>query len=515
MLFNSYTFVSLFLPILLILAWALQRSGRQRFLVPLLLTASLVFYAWWSAPFLGLLLASIVVNFALGTRILQSSDRASWALWLGVLFNLVLLGYFKYANFFIQQLNDGLGLGLENPPILLPLAISFFTFQQIAFLVDCRRGSAVRGGIVAYALFVSFFPQLIAGPIVRSAEVMPQIQDLAARLRDWHRHLAPALTLFVLGLSKKVLLADRFALYSSPVFSAADGGAAVSSAEAWIATLAYTLQLYFDFSGYSDMAIALAWLFGIRLPVNFLSPYRATNIADFWRRWHITLSRFLREYLYIPLGGNRRGRGRQLANLMVTMLLGGLWHGAGWNFVLWGGLHGALLAIHRAWQVTRRQWHWGAPRRSVAGRWLAWGITLLCVMSAWVLFRAETLSGAGAMLGAMYGFDGFSVPRDYSAMVPGLAKSLGVLGVEATGEQVLWAVSKTEMFLTLGAGLAIVLLFPNTARLFALVIPRSAGRFEQVLLWRPGAPWLIVTAVLFYACLVSMTQVSEFLYFRF
>ena len=515
MLFNSYTFLFLFLPLLLSLTWLLCRVRLQHHVALLLLAASLAFYAWWSLPYLLLLVGSILINHLLGRRLMAQSRSTRGILWSGIAFNLALLGYFKYANFFIDQLSLGLGLVLDNPPILLPLAISFFTFQQIAFLVDCHRGAAVRGGLVEYALFVSFFPQLIAGPIVRSAEILPQFRDLADRLQGWSRRLAPALTLFILGLSKKVLLADHFAAYAGPVFSAADAGAAVSSAEAWIGALAYTLQLYFDFSGYSDMAIALAWMFGIRLPVNFLSPYRATSITSFWRRWHITLSRFLREYLYIPIGGNRCAKPRQFANLMVTMLLGGLWHGAGWNFILWGGLHGILLVVHRAWQGVWRRLNRNVPGRSPVGRLLAWALTLAAVVTAWVLFRAETLHGAGEMLKAMYGLAGFSVPRDYLTMAPGLAGPLALIGVDAAGEQVLWAISKSELSFTLAAGLVIVLLFPNTARLFGLVTPRSRGVIERLLIWQPGVPWFVVTLVLFCACLVSMTQVSEFLYFRF
>lgn len=521
MLFNSYSFVFLFLPSLLFLAWLLQRAGRQRLLAPLLLLASLLFYAWWSVPYLLLLAGSIVVNFFLGRRLQSRSPGGAGWLWLGVAFNLGLLGYFKYSNFFIHQLNTVAGLGLDNPPILLPLAISFFTFQQIAFLVDCRRGIAVRGGFTHYALFVSFFPQLIAGPIVRSTELMPQLAVAGQRLRNWSECLAPALTLFILGLAKKVLLADNLARYASPVFAAADGGVAITSAEAWIGTLAYTLQLYFDFSGYSDMAIALAWMFGIRLPVNFLSPYRATSITGFWRRWHITLSRFLREYLYIPLGGNRRGRGRQLVNLMLTMLLGGLWHGAGWNFVLWGGLHGLLLVLHRLWVALRGRFWRRAGSAGLPARSLGWALTFIAVMSAWVLFRAETLDGAGAMLGAMYGVGGFTLPADYLSMLPSLAGPLAALGVSAGGDQVLWALSKLEMVLTLSVGLVIALAMPNTARLFDLV---AAGESRpdpgavvhpSSLRWQPRPAWALVALVMFGACLVSMTRVSEFLYFQF
>ncbi len=513
MLFNSYTFVAVFLPILLVLAWLSGRAGRRDLVVPLLLGASLVFYAWWSLPFLGLLAGSILVNHALGRLILHRASR--WQLWLGIAFNLALLGYFKYANFFIAQWNALLGTSVDNPPILLPLAISFFTFQQIAYLVDCRRGEAVRAGLMRYALFVCFFPQLIAGPIVRSTEVMPQLAELGRRLVPRARDLGPALSLFVIGLAKKVLLADNLALYATPVFVAADTGVPVTGAEAWIGALTYTLQLYFDFSGYSDMAIGLAWMFGVRLPVNFLSPYRATSITEFWRRWHITLSRFLRDYLYIPLGGNRRGRTQQFVNLMLTMLLGGLWHGAGWTFILWGGLHGAYLVINQAWAGVRRRLGWSRAAVSRPGRMLAWALTFAAVVLALVLFRAETLSGAGALLSATLGLEGFTLPRDYATLAPGLAAPLAAAGASFSGDQVLWALSKVELVLLLVVSFALILGCPNSARLFGLVTDERPDRLGRVLAWRPSAAWAVFTVALFAASLVAMTSVSEFLYYQF
>lgn len=339
-LFNSPAFLLLFLPITWGVFFAMRRAGRIGGMVNLLLLSSLVFYGAWQPTYLILLGTSIVFNHVLGAIIARSRtrsrDRAGGWLALGVLANLGALGWFKYANFADRNLAQLLDLGWQLEPIALPLGISFFTFQQIAYLVDLRRGVIQSHGLRDYSLFVCYFPQLIAGPIVHYRELQPQFGEGLVR-QPLAGPFAIGLTALALGLSKKVLIADGLASVATPVFVHADVGRAVSALEAWIAAMAYSLQIYFDFSGYSDMAVGLSLMFGISIPVNFRSPYKATSITDFWRRWHITLSGFLRDYLYIPLGGNRRGPIRQKFNLMLTMLLGGLWHGAGWNFLIWGG----------------------------------------------------------------------------------------------------------------------------------------------------------------------------------
>ena len=355
MLFNSHFFIFLFLPLVLGGYYGLRKLAvSDRLPMMWLLLLSVFFYGWWEARYVILLAVSVAVNYNAGKMIFRSEGKRLWLV-AGVSFNLVLLAYFKYAYFIVDNLAGLTGLDWSIGKITLPLAISFFTFQQIAWLVDISKGKAAIPSIFNYALFVSFFPQLIAGPIVHHAEMMPQFEKRPEKSESLN-NLNIGLTLFTLGLFKKIVLADQFALFANPVFDAAGYGVEVSMLEAWVGTMSYTFQLYFDFSGYSDMAVGLARMMGIVLPLNFFSPYRARNIREFWQRWHITLSRFLRDYLYIPLGGNRATAARVSANILITMLIGGLWHGAAWTFVAWGGLHGLYLLIHRvysSWQGER------------------------------------------------------------------------------------------------------------------------------------------------------------------
>ncbi|MGH7152377.1 MAG: MBOAT family O-acyltransferase, partial [Acetobacteraceae bacterium] len=346
MLFNSHEFLFLFFPLALIAFHFLHRYGEQA-QIAALLSVSLLFYASWDVRFLLLLGGSILGNYAIGRSLDATVERgngrrANQLLTVGVSLDLLVLGCFKYAHFVVDNVNSVSGTNFTLERIILPLGISFFTFEQIGYLVDIRRGRIYHTDLLRYAVFVSFFPRLVAGPIRRYSEILPQLAE-GRRPRDSLEDLAVGLTMFAIGLVKKTLLADGIAPFAGPVFTAAAQGTPIDLLPAWGAALAYTCQLYFDFSGYSDMAIGAARCFGIRFPANFNSPYKSTSIIEFWRRWHITLSRFLRDYLYIPLGGNRRGRVRRYVNLMVTMLLGGLWHGANWTFVAWGGLHGLYL----------------------------------------------------------------------------------------------------------------------------------------------------------------------------
>lgn len=376
MLFNSYTFLFQFLPVTLVGFLLLFCLNRKELALGWLTLASLYFYSqwnWWNLP---LLLASVAINFQLG-KLIGQGQRA--ALYLGVSFNLLLLGWFKYAGFAASLLGGNASL-----EIALPLAISFFTFQQIAYLVDIHRQVISPFKFPKYLLFVSFFPHLIAGPIMHYREMMPQFTQLSIT-RTHLRIIGLGVVFFSIGLFKKVVLADHFAAISDPTFASASTLQSLGSVEAWQGMLAYTFQIYFDFSGYAEMAIGLGLLFGIWLPINFNSPYKASSIVDFWRRWHVTLSNFLRDYLYIPLGGNRLGQWRQASNLLMTMLLAGLWHGAGWTFVLWGGLHGLLLVINHRLPALPQ----GLPWR--LGSIL---LTFLLVAFLWILFRAETLAAA-------------------------------------------------------------------------------------------------------------------------
>jgi len=338
MLFNSYEFLFGFVPIVLLGAHFLAGRGQQRLGVAWLVGMSLFFYGWWNPAFLGLIVGSVVFNFLVGSYLARHrlARGARLTLLGGILVNLGAIGYFKYAGFLVSAAGHAIGTNWETSGIVLPLAISFFTFQQIAYLIDAYRGETEEDDLLNYFLFVTFFPQLIAGPIVHHREMLPQfLRRGATRLRP--NHLAVGITIFAIGLFKKVIIADGMAGYATPVFAAADRGFALTFPEAWSGVLAYSFQIYFDFSGYSDMAIGLARLLGIRLPINFFSPYKADSIIEFWRRWHISLSRFLRDYLYIPLGGGRAGVPARYRNILITMLLGGLWHGAGWTFIVWGG----------------------------------------------------------------------------------------------------------------------------------------------------------------------------------
>lgn len=307
---------------------------------------------------------------------------------IGIVFNLSLLGYFKYSDFFIMNFNHIFDSEVGLLHLVLPLAISFYTFQQIAYLVDSYRKETKEYDFVTYALFVTFFPQLIAGPIVHHSEMMPQFKAKNNNVKNYN-NIALGLFIFSIGLFKKVAIADTFAIWATQGF---DVASKLNMLEAWITSLSYTFQLYFDFSGYTDMAIGAALLFNIKLPVNFFSPYKAKNIQDFWHRWHITLSRFLKEYIYIPLGGNRKGEIKTYTNLFVTFLLGGIWHGAGWTFVLWGVLHGGALAIHRLWRSI------GLKMPTI----LAWFITFNFLNITWVFFRATNFESAIKILQSMF-----------------------------------------------------------------------------------------------------------------
>ena len=401
MLFNSYVFIFCFLPMVLAGYLLLRRTSAPQWPIAWLVLASLVYYSWWRPEYLLLLLFSVGVNFGFGKLIIDgglSHSRSRAALTCGIVFNLSLLGYFKYAGFFVANVDSVFGAQWVVPSIILPIGISFITFQKIAFLVDAYRGLVRNFTLLNYAFFVTFFPQLIAGPITHHSEIMPQIGPV--QRRDLTADLGVGISIFVVGLFKKVVIADSLAIYADAGYSMLRAGHPLDSASAWVTVLCYSFQLYYDFSGYSDMAVGLARMFGFRLPVNFYSPYKSTSIIDFWRRWHITLSRFLRDYLYIPLGGNRRGPVRRYLNLGIVMVLGGFWHGANWTFVVWGGLHGLMLGVNHAWRalaISRSL----ALKKGLAQR-VAVAMTFVAVTLAWIPFRSDTLADAGTMLGYLW-----------------------------------------------------------------------------------------------------------------
>jgi len=515
-LFNSYLFIFLFLPACLTGFFVLGRRAPAEAAIFWLVLCSLFFYGWWNPPYLWLIAASIGLNFSVGKAI-ENCRRHSLRrtlLTVGVVLNLVWLGYFKYANFFVDTVNAAFRSEFFIPPIILPLAISFFTFQQIAYLIDTHRSETQEHNFLHYCLFVTFFPQLIAGPIVHHKEMLPQFLR-ASTFKLQMDNIAVGSGLFLFGLFKKVILADGFAEYVTPIYSAVDKGVVITFFEGWGAALGYTLQLYFDFSGYSDMAIGLALLFGITLPVNFYSPYRAKNIIDFWQRWHMTLSRFLRDYVYIPLGGNRRGSSRRYLNLMITMLLGGLWHGAGWTFVLWGGLHGLYLMINHAWRRLPL-FSSSFPGRGVVA-WLGQPLTFIAVVVGWVFFRAESYDSATTILAAMTLQHGVSLVADYGTTAQAIMAFGGIdlqLGDFAT------RYVDQDLLTRIVIGLAIVFWAPNTLQIFGVHRPefdldRASLNPAERIVWKPNLAWGLVVGVTGVYAILSLTQVSEFLYFQF
>ncbi len=371
MLFNSLEFVFLFLPITFFIYFYLSKKNigvAKGFLI----LSSLFFYSWWNVIYLPLILLSMGFNYTVGERLHRKKSKK--LLIFGIAINVSVLGYFKYADFFIENINYFISNHLSLLNVVLPLAISFFTFQQITYLIDSYRGETKAYDFLNYALFVTFFPQLIAGPIVHHKEMMPQFSNSIHFIKN-NQNIFIGLFIFSMGLFKKVIIADSFAVWATKGFDVSE---TLTFVEGWITSLSYTFQLYFDFSGYSDMAIGIALLFNIQLPINFNSPYKAKDIQDFWRRWHITLSRFLRDYIYIPLGGSKKGEINTYTNLIITFLLGGLWHGAGWTFVFWGFLHGLGLVVYRIWRKLDVQLHF----------LLAWFITFNFINISWVFFRA-------------------------------------------------------------------------------------------------------------------------------
>lgn len=406
MIFSSPEFVFLFLPAVVLLYYLLVRMQRGFLVAPFIFAASLFYYAWWRPQNIWIILASIGTNYVLGQAISRSA-RSRLLFILGVTLNLGVLGWYKYTDFALTTVNTLFGSSLPMQNIILPIGISFFTFQQIAYLADIYAGkydpSRTGEAFIDYCCFVCFFPQLVAGPIVHHQEMMPQFHASKMQGVNWE-NIFNGLVMFSMGLAKKVLIADQLSPVARLCF---DGLSSMSFLEALVGSLCYTFQLYFDFSAYSDMAIGAALFFNIHLPWNFNSPYRATNIQDFWRRWHITLSRWLRDYLYIPLGGNRHGNGRTLVNLFLTFLLGGLWHGAAWTFVLWGALHGTALAVHRLWS-----------RAGLAlPRVLGWALTFCFVSMAWVIFRVSGMERLRLFCDAFSGRNGFALRESFRKAV--------------------------------------------------------------------------------------------------
>ena len=496
MLFNSYEFIFVFLPITLILFYLIGSRGHPRAAMLWLVVASLFFYGWWNYKYLILIIGSMLFNYAVGLAIGNRSSKSNKKLLLvcGVVANLGLISYFKYANFFIDSINVAIETSFHLKTIILPLAISFFTFQQIAYIVDTYKEETKEYNLLHYSLFVTFFPQLIAGPIVHHKEMMPQFKNSSIYIFN-SKYFSIGFTLFLLGLFKKVVLADTAGLYATPIFELAENGGVLPFYTAWGGALSYTFQLYFDFSGYSDMAIGLALLFGIRLPINFNSPYKSVSIIQFWRCWHITLSRFLRDYLYIPLGGNKKGKGRKYVNIFITMLLGGLWHGAGWTFVAWGALHGVYLLINHLWRASKQRFGLDLSKTNKISIVFSTLLTFLAVVVAWVFFRAESFAGSMTMLISMLNFSEIT---------------------NITYDDI----SKKQLIFLSGL-IFIVFFLPNT-QAFILNADNNI-KYKNVILtkintwlsWKPSIIWALIVGLMFTFILFMLERKSEFLYFQF
>ncbi len=514
MLFNSYAFLLAYLPVTVFGFFLFGRLGKVVG-ATWLAACSVFFYAWWDYHYLALLLGSICGNYFLGGYISRraGSKSGKQVLALAISGNLLVLGYYKYADFFLSSANNILGTQWPIIGVILPIGISFFTFTQIAFLVDAYLGKVTEYRFIYYLLFVTYFPHLIAGPVLHHKEMMPQFDED----RNYRLHLnniAIGLSVFSIGLAKKVLLADNLAVYAAPAFSPHSD--APTFFLAWGCALAYTFQLYFDFSGYSDMAIGLSRLFGVRLPLNFNSPYKALNITEFWRRWHMTLSRFLRDYLYIPLGGNRTGLFRRHLNLLTTMVLGGLWHGAGWNFVIWGALHGVFLVANHAWKGFKQRLPCHIPNDM--STLFAGLLTFFCVVVAWVYFRAPDLSTANRVVLGMLGVWGIAVPEAIARHLGGvwqLAANLGIGTFLGGGT----AFIETWIWVTIGA--AIAFLFPNTQEIMRRTEPTfSTGALLRSnrlmnLEWQPSRFYAVVVGLIFATGVLALSRPTEFLYFQF
>ncbi|MHC0038059.1 MBOAT family O-acyltransferase [Pseudoneobacillus sp. C159] len=477
MLFNSYVFILLFFPIVFLSYFGLLKLNNKTIAKGFLVAASLYFYSYWKIAYLPIMIGSIVVNFLIGKMINRSTKRKKPILVLGIIFNIALLGYYKYADFFITNVNTVFQSDFSLLHLALPLAISFFTFQQIAYLVDTYRGETKGYNFLNYTLFITFFPQLIAGPIVHHSEMMSQF-DQSSKLRMNPSNVSKGFYIFAIGLFKKVIIADTFAIWANDGYS---NLANLTLIDSWITTMSYTFQLYFDFSGYCDMAIGIALFFNITLPINFNSPYKSLNIQDFWRRWHITLGRFFTQYVYIPLGGSRGGKFRTYLNVFLIFFISGFWHGAGWTFVIWGTLHGLASIVYRAWSQLGIK----------LPKWLAWFVTFLFVHVAWVFFRSPDFSTASMMLGKMFNFANMQLP-------PRLAGVVSELGLSIQ--------TATHFF-----DLKLVLLIAVFLGI-SVWMKNSIQKLNHFTFSLKNAAIISVAVVL---SLIYLNRVSEFLYFNF
>ena len=476
MLFNSYVFMLAFLPLTLLGYFLLGKLPRRVQLNKVFLVlASFIFYGYNNPSYVPIIAGSILVNYALSQLMLSQEKKAVRLplMLLGLAINLGVLFYFKYHDFFFDNMNHAFGLHLTLNRVALPLGISFFTFQQLSYVIDSYRRTVPRYNILDYSLFVTFFPQLIAGPIVLHSEIVPQFADPKNRSFNFD-NFAPGLYAFARGLVKKVIIADTFAAAVDAGFASA---LTLNTAEAWFVAIGYTLQLYFDFSGYCDMATGVALMFNIRLPINFNSPYKSLNIREFWQKWHITLSRFLTTYIYFPLGGSRKGMARTCINLMLVFLVSGLWHGAGWLFLLWGLMHGAASVFYR---LFRKQYDALHPA-------LQWLINFGFIVVAWVFFRAASLTDALAIVKSMF-------MMDVAPISSSITSAFALPGGFHPGYN------------------AVYMMVWYLASLFACLGMRNT--YEKTMTFRPTVANSLSTVLMILYCTLSLSSVSVVLYFH-
>ena len=491
MLFNSYEFIFAFLPISFFVYFYLNSKRLTTAAKAWLVFTSLFFYSWWNIMYLPLILISILFNYTItNTMIEYDKSRRKYfskksLLHAGLLFNIGLLVYFKYMDFFISNTNTISGSDIELLHLALPLAISFFTLQQIAFLIDSYEGLVKEKNFLNYTIFVTFFPQLIAGPIVHHKEMMPQFASVRNKVKNY-KNITMGLFIFSIGLFKKVVIADTFAVWATQGF---DVATTLNLFEAWATSLSYTFQLYFDFSGYTDMAIGAALLFNIKLPINFNSPYKATGMIDFWQRWHITLSNFITTYIYTPIvrSFDRLTFHKAMFATVITFLIAGLWHGASWMFIIFGGLHGLGLIINHYWK----------KRKIKLNVVLAWFITFNFVNITFVFFRAKEWDDAVKVLGSMFSLDNIVLPNFLASKLASLSKYGIEFGALATN---LSAAGK-DLIIWLLIGFILILVFKNS--------------MDKLKLFKPSAINSFVFIMAFTISLYKLSGYSEFLYFRF
>ena len=484
-MFTYFEYIIIFIPVVIAAYFLLNARGLHRPAMYFLIGASLLFYGFWKPIFVPLLLISIIVNFAVGSALIGRAPgglQKKSIIIAGLCFNIGLLGYFKYTNFFIQNINLLFGSDIGPMKILLPLGISFYTFLQISFIVDCYRGKITEIDPTQYLLFVTFFPKLLQGPITTHQEMASQFSN-PGTWKINYENLARGLLLLAIGLIKKMVIADNLAIWANTGF---DRAPVLNFFEAWFAALSFIFQVYFDFSGYSDIAIGIALMFNIRLPLNFNSPYKATDIQDLWRRWHITFQRFMRDYVYISLGGSRMGEARLYFNLIITFIIGGFWHGAGWGFIFWGALNGVALIIHRLWRKTG----------IVMNDHLARAVTFLFFLFSGIYFRATTLKDAFKVHRGMLGFEGFAVPEKLKGL-----PFLKPLGVE-TGNWLVHLGPKEYYFIYLILFSTVIIFFTKNS-------------MELTEKMRPSVRWALFAGLLLGVGILHLTQVSEFIYANF